>query len=211
MNLLNSCYSKNDVLVELHLLSLEWFKYAKCFIGMLKCNGTWNDTKNDSFDEYVDECHHVMAFVVTIDKVIVESASDSEDSFDDEVPKKMTLQEAYDKLCTEFIKSEKTSHLCRKEVNEVKTEKANLLVKLDGTIRLVETLIVENASLEEEVKNLEVELNQIRTQIERISSAKLDEVLSAQESSSDKTRLGYAISSSPSSSMASGSKIFFVP
>ena len=34
----------------------------------------------------------------------------------------MTLQEAYDKLCTEFIKSEKTSHLCRKELNEVKIE-----------------------------------------------------------------------------------------
>ena len=46
-----------------------------------------------------------------------------EDSSDDEVPKKLTLQEAYDKLCTEFIKSEKTSHLCRKELNEVKLKK----------------------------------------------------------------------------------------
>ena len=178
---------------------------------MLKCNGTWNDTKNDSFDEYMDECRHVMAFVATIDKLIVESVSDSEDSSNDEVPKKMTLQEAYDKLCTEFIKSEKTSHLCRKEVKEVKIEKANLLVKLDGTIRLIETLIVENASLEEKVKNLEVELSQIRTQIERMSSAKLDEVLSAQKPSSDKTSLGYAVSYGLSSSMASGSRTIFVP
>ena len=104
-----------------------------------------------------------MAFATSTNKVIVESASDSEDSFDDEVPKKMTLQEAYDKLCTEFIKSEKTSYLCRKELNEVKTEKADLLVKLDEMTRLVETLIVENASLEEKVKNLEVELSQVRT------------------------------------------------
>ena len=59
-----------------------------------------------------------MAFATTTDKVIVKSASDSEDSSDNEVPKKLTLQEAYDKLCTEFIKSEKTSHLCRKELNE---------------------------------------------------------------------------------------------
>ena len=72
-----------------------------------------------------------MAFAATTDKVIVENDSDSEDSFDDEVPKKLTLQEAYDKLCTEYIKFEKTSHLCRKELNEVKTEKADLLVKLD--------------------------------------------------------------------------------
>ena len=85
-----------------------------------------------------------MAFDTSINKVIVESASDSEDSFDDEVPKKLTLQEAYDKLCTEFIKSEKTSHLCRKDLNEVKIEKAELLVKLDETTRLVETLVVEN-------------------------------------------------------------------
>ena len=46
--------------------------------------------------------------------MIVKSASVSEDSSDDEVPKKLTLQEAYDKLCTEFIKSKKTSHLYRK-------------------------------------------------------------------------------------------------
>ena len=125
------------------------------------------------------ECSHVMAFTALTDKVIVESASDSEDSSNDEVPKKMTLQEAYDKLCTEFIKSKKTSHFCRKELNEIKTEKTNLSVKQDKTTRLVETLVMENTSLEEKVKNLEVELSQARTQIERISSAKLDEVLSA--------------------------------
>ena len=118
---------------------------------------TWSDIENDSSDEYVDECSYVMAFAASIDKVIMESASDSEDFSDDEIPKKMTLQEAYDKLCTEFIKSEKTYHLCRKELNEVKTKKADLLVKLDETTRLVETLVVENTSLEEKVKNLEVE------------------------------------------------------
>ena len=102
---------------------------------------TWSDIENDSSDEYVDECGHFMAFAATIDKVIVESASDSEDSSNDEVLKKLTLQEAYDKLCTKFIKSKKDSHLCRKELNEVKTEKADLLVKLDETIRLVETFL----------------------------------------------------------------------
>ena len=87
---------------------------------------TWSDFENDSFDEYVDECSYVMVFAASTDKVIVESASDSENSSDDEVPKKMTFQEAYDKLCTKFIKSEKTSHCCRKELNEAKTKKANL-------------------------------------------------------------------------------------
>ena len=40
----------------------------------------------------MDECGHFMAFATTTDKVIVESASDSENSSDDEVPKKMTLR-----------------------------------------------------------------------------------------------------------------------
>ena len=70
---------------------------------------------------------------------------------------------------------------------------------------------MENTSLDEKVKNLEVELSQARTQIERISSAKLDEVLSAQKPIADKTGLGYTVSSDPSSSsMASGLKTIFV-
>ena len=64
----------------------------------------------------MDERSHIMAFAASTDKVIVESASNSEDSSNGEVPKKLTLQEAHDKLCTEFIKSEKTSHLCRKNL-----------------------------------------------------------------------------------------------
>ena len=44
-----------------------------------------------------------------------------------------------------------------------------------------------------------------------MSSAKLDEVLSAQKPSSDKTGLGYAITSSPSSFTTSGSRTVFVP
>ena len=69
---------------------------------------------------------------------------------------------------------------------------------------------MESTSLEEKVKNLEVELSQARTQIERMFSAKLDEVLSAQKPSSDKIGLGYAVSSSPSSSTASGPKTVFI-
>ena len=46
----------------------------------------------------MDECSHVMAFAASTDKVIVDSASDSEDSSNDEVPKKLTLQEAFYKI-----------------------------------------------------------------------------------------------------------------
>ena len=120
---------------------------------------TLSDSENNISDKYEDECGHYMAFATTINKVIMESASDNEDSSDDEVSQKLTIQEAYDKLCTGFIKSKKTSRLCKKELNKIKTEKADLLVKIDETTRLIETLVVENTSLEKKVKNLEVELS----------------------------------------------------
>ena len=44
-----------------------------------------------------------------------------------------------------------------------------------------------------------------------MSNVKLDEVLSAQKPSSDKSGLGYAVSFGPSSFMASRSKTIFVP
>ena len=73
------------------------------------------------------------------------------------------------------------------------------------------TFVVENTLLDKKVKNLEVKLSQARTQIKRMSSAKLDEVLSAQKPNFDKAGLGYVDSSGPSSSTASGSKTIFVP
>ena len=42
---------------------------------------TRSDTENDSSDEYANECNHVMAFAISTDKVIMESANDSEDIF----------------------------------------------------------------------------------------------------------------------------------
>ena len=56
-------------------------------------------------------------------------------------------------------------------------------------------------------KKLEVELFQVKAQLERTSSAKLDEMLSLQKSAFDRTSLGYDFSSP---SIASASTIVFV-
>ena len=60
----------------------------------------------------------------------------------------------------------------------------------------------------EKTKKLEVKLFQVRAQLERTSSAKLDEMRSLQKSASDQTGLGYDFSSS---NIASTSTIVFVP
>ena len=60
----------------------------------------------------------------------------------------------------------------------------------------------------EKTKKLEAELFQVRAQLERTSSAKLDEMLSIQKSASNRTSLGYGFSFS---SIASPSITVFVP
>ena len=60
----------------------------------------------------------------------------------------------------------------------------------------------------EKTKKLEAELFQIRAQLERTSSAKFDEMLSLQKSTSNRTGLGYNFFSP---SIATSSSIVFVP
>ena len=60
----------------------------------------------------------------------------------------------------------------------------------------------------EKTKKLEAKLCEVRAQLERTSSAKLDEMLSIQKSASDQTGLGYGLSSS---NIASSSTTVFVP
>ena len=52
---------------------------------------TLSDTESDLFDEFEDEYSKNMAFTTTTENVIVENVSDSEDSSNDEAPKKLTL------------------------------------------------------------------------------------------------------------------------
>ena len=60
----------------------------------------------------------------------------------------------------------------------------------------------------EKTKKLEAELFQVRAQLERTSSAKLDEMLNLQKFASDRTGLRYGFSSS---NIASTSATIFVP
>ena len=60
----------------------------------------------------------------------------------------------------------------------------------------------------EKTKKLEVELFQVKTQLERTSSAKLDKMLSIQKSASGHIGLGYDF---PSSNISSTSAAVFVP
>ena len=80
--------------------------------------------------------------------------------------------------------------------------------KFDEAIQNIGVLRFENNFLAKKTKKLEAELFQVRAQLERTSSTKLDEMLSLQKSASDRTSLGYDFSSP---SIASASTNVFVP
>ena len=98
--------------------------------------------------------------------------------------------------------------LATKNLSDVELEQEEIFIKFDEANQTIGTLRFENNFLAEKTKKLEAKLFQVRTQLERTSSTKLDEMLSLQKYASDRTGLGYGLSSS---NTASSSTTVFVP
>ena len=98
--------------------------------------------------------------------------------------------------------------LTTEKLSDVELEREELSTKFDEANQTIGVLRFENNFLAEKTKKLEAELFQVRAQLERTSSAKLDEMLSLHKSASDRTDLGYDFSSL---STTSTSIIVFVP
>ena len=98
--------------------------------------------------------------------------------------------------------------LTTKKHSDVKLEREKLSTKFDEANQTIGALRFENNFLGKKTKKLEAELFQVRAQLERASSANLNEMLSLQKSASDRIGLGYGFSSS---NIASTSTTVFVP
>ena len=105
-------------------------------------------------------------------------------------------------------KHEKLYRLATKKLSDVELDCEELSTKFDEANQTIGALRFENNFLAEKTKKLKAELSQVRAQLERTSSTKLDEMLSIQKSALDRTCLGYGISSS---NAASTSTTVFVP
>ena len=75
-------------------------------------------------------------------------------------------------------KHEKLYRLATKKLSDVELNREELSTKFDEANQTIGILKFENNFLAEKTKKLEVELFQVRAQLERASSAKLDEMLS---------------------------------
>ena len=118
------------------------------------------------------------------------------------------IRTAYEKLYNLSEKHEKLYRLTTKKLSDVELDREELSTKVDEANQTIGVLSFENNFLAEKTKKLEAELFQVRAQLERTSSAKLDEMLSLQKYAYDRTSLGYGLSFSK---IASTSTTIFVP
>ena len=88
------------------------------------------------------------------------------------------IHTAYEKLYKLSEKHEKIYRLTTKKLSDVELDREELSTKFDETNQTIGVLRFKNNFLAEKTKKLEAELFQVRAQLERVSSAKLNEMLS---------------------------------
>ena len=123
------------------------------------------------------------AFTTFVDPTegIVEDVDEEEDLVDSKFEKmddQDDIHTAYEKLYKLSKKYEKLYRLATKKLSDVELEHEELSTKFDEANQAIGALRFENNFLAEKTKKLEVELFQVKTQLERTSSAKLDKMLS---------------------------------
>ena len=101
------------------------------------------------------------------------------------------LQEAYDSLLEDCGKYTKVVNLAVKKMKNVEEEHRCILMQCKEAKCEVEGLKGELVEAYSKIKFLELEIIQANVKVERIYIKKLDNVLSSQKSSHDKTGLGY--------------------
>ena len=88
------------------------------------------------------------------------------------------IHTAYEKLYKLSEKHEKLYRLAIKKLSDVELDREELSTNFDKANQTIGVLRFEKNFLAEKTKKLEAELFQVRAQLERTSSAKLDEMLS---------------------------------
>ena len=101
------------------------------------------------------------------------------------------LQEAYNSLLEDCGKYAKVANLTVKKMKKVEEEHRGILVQLKEAKCEAEGLKGKLVEAYSKIKFLELEIIQANVKVERISTKKLDNVLSSQKSSHDRTGLGY--------------------
>ena len=150
---------------------------------------TLSDIKpEDDFDNEDDGILNAFTATVNLTDGIVEDVVKEEELVESKFEKiddQDDIHTAYEKLYKLFEKHEKLYRLTTKKLSDVELDCEELSTKFDKANQTIGALRIENNFLAEKTKKLKREIFQVRAQLERTSSAKLDELLSLQKSASD--------------------------
>ena len=150
---------------------------------------TLSDTKPEDDSDNEDD-KILNAFTATVDptdgiiKDVVEEEELVKSKFE-KMDNQDDIHTAYEKLYKLFEKHEKLYRLTTKKLSDVELDREELSIKFDEANQTIGALRFEKNFLTGKVKKIEAELFQVRAQLERTSSAKLDDMLSIQKSTSD--------------------------
>ena len=159
----------------------ECFTYLKSIGKSKALAATLSDTEPE--EDFNNEDDRILnAFTASVDPTegIVKDVDEEEDLVDSKFEKmddQDDIHTAYEKLYKLSKKYEKLYRLAIKKLSDVELNREELSTKFDEANQTIGALRFENNFLAEKTKKLEVELFQVRTQLERTSSAKLDEML----------------------------------
>ena len=143
---------------------------------------TLSDTELEEDSDNEDD-EILNAFTATINSTdgIVEDVDEEEEfvkSKFEKIDDQDDIHTAYKKLYKVSEKHEKLYRLATKKLSDVELDREELSTKFDEANQMIEALRFENNFLAKKTKKLEAKLFQVRAQLERTSSAKLDEMLS---------------------------------
>ena len=150
---------------------------------------TLSDTepKNDS-DNEDDEILNAFTATVNPTDGIVEDVVEEEELVESKFEKmddQDDIHTDYEKLYQLSEKHEKLYTLATKKLSDVELDCEELSTKFDEANQTIGALRFENNFLVEKTKKLEAELSQVRAQLERTSSVKLNDMLNSQKFASD--------------------------
>ena len=173
----------------------EYPTYLKTIGKNKALAATLSDTElEDDSDNEDDEILNAFTTTVNPTKGIVKDVDEEKELVESKF-EKMDEQDdihiAYAKLYKISKKHEKLYRLVTKKLNEVELDREEISTKFDEANQTNGVLRFENNFLAKKTKKLEAELFQVKAQLEKTSSAKLDEMLILQKSMSDRTGLGY--------------------
>ena len=143
---------------------------------------TLSDTKPEDDSDNEDD-GILNAFTATVNPTegIVEDVDEEEELVEsnfEKIDEQNDIHTAYAKLYKVSKKHEKMYRLASKKFSDVELEREELSTKFDVANQTIGALRFENNFLAEKTKKLKAKLFQVRAQLEKTSSAKLDETLS---------------------------------